>query len=341
MTGETFGDLNPLLKTKAVKVPPPPSASGSSRLRTTRILGTKEKDYVVSAPAQRQNTFGNVTVSASVSPTIPREEEETKRQETQNIASQYKQYMYKLNQMKLHEHGDSLKKRGLEVMSFDEFKKQKEEEKYASLSEEQKRKMDKEAEETNAKRMAGMRLISDIHAWQRQGAKIDETASMVRLSTKNIPIIQLGTDELEQDMYMFWPMWSHTLGAAKLSDEELQKRTTNGDFDDESLDSIVEEDEAERKMREEEEREKERERQILDYSAKVNNGFIEVKIGEDMEAMSAAYNQHMRKRSQMGLQYNEEQLDKMGLKFYTWEEWQKYYRKMKGLPEDGIKRIPF
>lgn len=94
-------------------------------------------------------------------------------------------------------------------------------------------------------------------------------------------------------------------------------------------------------MREEEEREKERERQILDYSAKVNNGFIEVKIGEDMEAMSAAYNQHMRKRSQMGLQYNEEQLDKMGLKFYTWEEWQKYYRKMKGLPEDGIKRIPF
>jgi 2-hydroxychromene-2-carboxylate isomerase len=34
-------------------------------------------------------------------------------------------------------------------------------------------------------------------------------------------------------------------------------------------------------------------------------------------------------------------LDEMGLKNYTWEEWQRYYRKMHGLPEDGIKRIPF
>ena len=30
----------------------------------------------------------------------------------------------------------------------------------------------------------------------------------------------------------------------------------------------------------------------------------------------------------------------MGLKNYTWEEWKKYYRKMHGMPEDGIKRIP-
>ena len=30
----------------------------------------------------------------------------------------------------------------------------------------------------------------------------------------------------------------------------------------------------------------------------------------------------------------------MGLKNYTWDEWKKYYRKMHGMPEDGIKRIP-
>lgn len=31
----------------------------------------------------------------------------------------------------------------------------------------------------------------------------------------------------------------------------------------------------------------------------------------------------------------------MGLKAYNWDEWKRYYRKMHGLPEDGIKRIPF
>lgn len=33
--------------------------------------------------------------------------------------------------------------------------------------------------------------------------------------------------------------------------------------------------------------------------------------------------------------------DKAGLYEYTWEDWKRYYRKMHGLPEDGIKRIPF
>lgn len=31
----------------------------------------------------------------------------------------------------------------------------------------------------------------------------------------------------------------------------------------------------------------------------------------------------------------------MGLIPYSWPDWKKYYRKMHGLPEDGIKRIPF
>lgn len=30
-----------------------------------------------------------------------------------------------------------------------------------------------------------------------------------------------------------------------------------------------------------------------------------------------------------------------GWRYYTWDEWKKYYRKMKGLPEDGLKRIKF
>jgi len=80
----------------------------------------------------------------------------------------------------------------------------------------------------------------------------------------------------------------------------------------------------------------------LDYSAKVKGGYIEVNIVEDVQAMRDAYQLHLRKRSegfQKGL--SEEQLNQMGLKNYTWEEWKAYYRKMHGLPEDGIKRIPF
>ena len=30
----------------------------------------------------------------------------------------------------------------------------------------------------------------------------------------------------------------------------------------------------------------------------------------------------------------------MGFVNYSWEEWQKYYRRTHGMPEDGIKRIP-
>lgn len=31
----------------------------------------------------------------------------------------------------------------------------------------------------------------------------------------------------------------------------------------------------------------------------------------------------------------------MGFKAYDWESWKRYYRKMHGMPEDGIQRIPF
>lgn len=100
--------------------------------------------------------------------------------------------------------------------------------------------------------------------------------------------------------------------------------------------------EEELRIKREEDEQRKREEQILDYSAKVDGGFIEVKIGEDIEAMRQAWELHEKKRNQafdQGL--SEKQIDAMGLKTYTWEEWKRYYRKMHGLPEDGIKRIPF
>ena len=91
-----------------------------------------------------------------------------------------------------------------------------------------------------------------------------------------------------------------------------------------------------------EEAQRRREQQILDYSAKVEGGFIEVKIGEDLDAMREAYHVHQRKRNEfLAAGHNDEQAKQAGLIDYTWEEWKKYYRRMHGLPEDGIKRIPF
>jgi hypothetical protein len=80
----------------------------------------------------------------------------------------------------------------------------------------------------------------------------------------------------------------------------------------------------------------------LDYSAKVEGGVIEVKIGEDVEAMRQAYTMHMKKRREfINSGHTPEEADSAGLLNYDWEEWKRYYRKMHGLPEDGIKRIPF
>ncbi len=51
---------------------------------------------------------------------------------------------------------------------------------------------------------------------------------------------------------------------------------------------------------------------------------------------------HERKRREfIDSGYTREDADKAGLLSYTWEDWKRYYRKMHGLPEDGIKRIPF
>ena len=66
-----------------------------------------------------------------------------------------------------------------------------------------------------------------------------------------------------------------------------------------------------------------------------------MKIGEDVEAMREAWFVHQQKRREASRSLPESKLDEMGLKNYNWEQWKKYYRKMHGLPEDGIRRIPF
>lgn len=141
-------------------------------------------------------------------------------------------------------------------------------------------------------------------------------------------------------MYMFSPEWKRVQGASKLSDDELLLEIDS--HDRAARERLRKAKEAEERKKKAEAERKRREQAILDYSAKVEGGFIEVKIGEDVVAMEKAYALHMKKRSKaINDGVDTDKLDAMGLKNYTWEQWKRYYRKMHGLPEDGIKRIPF
>ena len=74
----------------------------------------------------------------------------------------------------------------------------------------------------------------------------------------------------------------------------------------------------------------------------MDGGFIEVKIGEDVDAMRTAWELHQKKRREfINAGHTKHEADLAGLVSYKWEDWKRYYRKMHGLPEDGIKRIPF
>lgn len=98
-------------------------------------------------------------------------------------------------------------------------------------------------------------------------------------------------------MYMFSPEWVKIQGAAKVSDDALLAEVQG----ENSLAAkrLREAKEAEERKKQEEERRKKREQQILDYSAKVNGGFIEVKLGEDVQAMENAWILHQKKRQEL------------------------------------------
>lgn len=145
---------------------------------------------------------------------------------------------------------------------------------------------------------------------------------------------------MSQTLYMFSPEWRKYYHATELNEDEILLAINKDDKA--AQERIRKRQEAEAEKKAEEERQRKREQQILDYSAKVEGGFIEVKVGEDLQAMEDAYKIHMKKRSEfLNAGHTDEEAEAAGLKDYTWENWKRYYRKMHGLPEDGIKRIPF
>lgn len=91
-------------------------------------------------------------------------------------------------------------------------------------------------------------------------------------------------------MLLFGPSWLQVQGASKISDDELLLEIDA--TDSEARERIRKAKKAEEEKKAAEERKKRREQEILDYSAKVEGGFIEVKIGEDVQAMEAAWLAH-------------------------------------------------
>lgn len=158
---------------------------------------------------------------------------------------------------------------------------------------------------------------------------------------KQPSILSVDTDGIVQYMYMFSPEWSKVHGTSKMSDHELVNfmKKGNPSLAQEMSKTM----QLQNEKREQEEMVRKREEQILDYSAKISGGFIEVKMGEDVEEMREAWHVHLRKREELMAvdKMLETDVEKMGFRNYSWEEWKRYYRKMHGRPEDGILRIPY
>ncbi len=68
---------------------------------------------------------------------------------------------------------------------------------------------------------------------------------------------------------------------------------------------------------------------------------VEREIGKEkyIDKMAEAYDEHMFKRNQVRVQYSEEELEKMGLKWYTYEEWKVHYRETHPPTEEDNKKI--
>lgn len=195
----------------------------------------------------------------------------------------------------------------------------------------------KEIEENKQKRLAAMRLASDIDAYNNQGVEASDTGFKIG---EQPTILKIPLEGLTQKMLMFSPDWHRVQGASGKSDEEFMQDL--GQEDAEVRERMRKAKEAEERKKEEERKLRAKEDAMLNMSAKLTkDGYIEIKLGEDIPAMQEAYRVHMEKvREGMHKNIPQEQLDAAGLKNYSWEEFKRYYRKMHGMPEDGIKRIP-
>lgn len=319
VTGELGRSGNKLLK-----VPQKKDGDG-------KPVKVTEDELKVKPVKEDKNQIGNITLPAAMNP--PPINNSVDTSDNESLYDKYVKYLQENRE--LSDSGvsqEEMDKMGRANLTFSQFKE---------MYKKAEPKPSAEVLANRQKRLAGLRLANDIQAYNNQGQaaspegfKIGKTPTLL-----NVPLTGLS-----KVMYLFSPDWVKVQGASKVSDEELMAQITAGDKQaaKEARKAREARLQKEREEKEAEEKERRRLKQILDYSAKVEGGFIEVKVGEDVEAMRdawKAHNEKMREASDRGL--SQEQMEKMGLVPYTWKQWKAYYRKMHGIPEDGIKRIPF
>lgn len=192
------------------------------------------------------------------------------------------------------------------------------------------------------KEIAGMRTAHSLLKFNETMGKVLGGNALIamKLEKGGNPGIYSIAGDVNKDVYMFSDDWALMVHDDGISDAELALLV---DSDNEMAARQLAREREERLAEEEEaEREKRREEAILDYSAKVVGGYIEIKLGEDVVAMEEAYEAYCEALAQFYREgHTKDEADERGLKEYSWEEWQRYYRKKNGMPEDGIKRIPF
>ena len=317
VTGSSLG-TNSLLKVEPLKT----TEDGK--------VDVKDQDFVMPKAAQEppsRDTIGNVVLPPGSNPEPIKDEIDDK-----DLGDLWREHQNKRNAFLNKGHTDAeAHAAGLDDMTLDQFKQQ-----YKKMHPKSPEQLEKE-DDNRKKRAAALRNAKMISAFHNQG-KVANKEGFKFTGTPSI--IQIETDGLSQTLYMFSPEWQKYYNAAPLNEDEIMLAINKDDKA--AQERIRKKKEAEERKKREEEAQRRREQQILDYSAKVDGGFIEVKIGEDVDAMREAYALHMRKRNEfLNAGHTEEEAQAAGLKDYTWEDWKRYYRKMHGLPEDGIKRIPF
>ena len=293
-------------------------------------VAVKDSDFVMPEKAKEppsRDTIGNIVLPPGSNPAP-----EVDTIDDKSIGDLWREHQAKRNHYLNQGHTDAQAHAvGLDDMTLDQFKQQ-----YKKMHPKSPEQLEKEEANRN-KRAAALRNAKMISAFHNQG-KVANKEGFKFTGTPSI--IQIETDGLSQTLYMFSPEWRKYYNAVELNEDELMLAINKDDKA--AQERIRKRQEAEAKKKAEEEAQRKREQQILDYSAKVEGGFIEVKVGEDVEAMRQAYALHMKKRMEfLNSGHTDEEAQKAGLKDYTWENWKRYYRKMHGLPEDGIKRIPF
>ena len=303
----------------------------SHGMKPARTAGQLPRDMFVAqkeAPNAR-NKIGRVTLPPGMNP--PPLVDKNVTNDGKNLLESYWDYMNERRRLLADKSDEEVSAMGYPDMTYEQYL-----EDWKNKNPEEAQLNEQEKEENKAKRLASKRLAADIDAYNNQGQEANEMGFDVGSEPT---LLSIPIDGVRQTMLMFSPEWHKVQGAAGKSDDEF---LLDLDAEDqEARERLQKAKEAEERRAAEEKKRREREQAILDYSAKITkDGYIEVKIGEDVPAMQEAWALHMRKRREALSKFSEAEVDKMGLKDYDWDSWCRYYRKMHGLPEDGIKRIP-